>query len=284
MDVGAFVQENKRWLLGCAIGGVVWLVASTVVNSIYTWTNPNAKALGAPTGDVFDQASLTAAREESEKLAAERQRLQQALAFVPTPKYQLANNGKPDEYLLLTGRNLRETILAGANRRDVQLQETAISWDTPTTIDDIRGTLFALELLDEVQQRLFAAHDAARAAAEDAMGLRQVLALKIERRARAPARVRQGEVDPRDFFTQEQVAFQFQADEPTIHAFCESLRKPGRNLVLDAWQVSKPARPGEACSVKGSVLGIAFKEAGAASTASVEAPSATGAAVAKGGR
>ena len=35
MDVGAFVQENKRWLLGCAIGGLVFFIARGVISSIY---------------------------------------------------------------------------------------------------------------------------------------------------------------------------------------------------------------------------------------------------------
>ena len=34
MDVGEFAQENKQWLVGCAIGAVVWLIGGAIVDSI----------------------------------------------------------------------------------------------------------------------------------------------------------------------------------------------------------------------------------------------------------
>lgn len=263
MDVGAFVQENKRWLLGCAIGVVVWQVAGAVVGATFAAAPPSARALGAPSGEVYDDAALAAARDENERLLAERQRLQRELAFVPTPRYLLAGKGAADEYLFQVGRELRQKILAAANERDVQIAETSITWDVPGGVDEIRATLLGLELVDEVQRRLFAAHDAARAAAPDSQALRGILALKLESRRGQRAQPRSstpGTLDVRDVMTQERVAFQFQADEAVLSAFLESCRQPGRTLVIEAWQVLKPARPGEPCSVKGSLQGIVWKE------------------------
>ncbi|MBL8756751.1 MAG: hypothetical protein JNK15_25870 [Planctomycetes bacterium] len=259
MDVGAFVQENKRWLLGVAIGSVVWLVASSVVGSMFKVTNPTVKS----SDKVWPAAARDAARDEHEKLVAERQKLQQELGFVPTPKFQLANNGRPDEYQFQLSGDLKKAIVAAAQRRDVQAGDTALQWELPAAIDDIRATVFGLELVDELQQRLFAAHDATRAADENAIGLRAILSLKLDaRRGQRPqARAaRAGEVDLRDFLVQEPVSFQFQADEPTVTAFLESLRRPGRTLVLDSVLVQKPVRAGEPCTVKGVVQGIAWKE------------------------
>lgn len=266
MDLGAFVQENKRWLLGCAIGGVVWWIASAVIDSVYAVSLPSERALGAPAGPVFDQAALAAANTENEQLVAERQRLQQALAFVQADKYVLVDKGRPGDYLFQVSRDLKQAIAAAANARDVQLSEANVQWEVPTGTDDIRATLFGLELVDEVQQRLFAAHDAVRAADEEAVALRQILSLKLDARRNQKNQVRSarpGEVDVRDFLTQEQVSFQFQADERTCLTFFESCRRPNRTLVIDSWQLLKPARPGEPCTVKGSVVGIAFKDAAA---------------------
>ncbi|MFY9345383.1 MAG: hypothetical protein WAT39_23025 [Planctomycetota bacterium] len=262
MDAGAFVQENKRWLLGCAIGGVVWLIGSAILGSIYAAVPPSKNKLGASNDEMYDQAALQAAKDENEKLLAERARLQQELGFVPGAKFQLAGNERADDRLYRVGKEVREAILAAANSRDVQIAESNIQWEVPTGIDDQRATLFALELLDELQQRLFAAHDATKAAAEEAPGLRAILQLKLDSRKnqRGQARAKAGEVDPREFLVQEQVTFQFQADEPTAVAFFESCRRPQRTLVVDSWQVLKPVRPGEPCTVKGTLQGIAWKD------------------------
>jgi hypothetical protein len=274
MDVGAFVQENKRWLLGCAIGGVVWLVASSVIASMHAVTRPSARQLGAP-DKVHDRATRDAARTENEQLLAERQRLQQELAFVPSAKYQVPGGGRGDEQLFKLGRELKQAIAAAAATRDVQFSESSVAWETATSPEDIRATLFGLELIDELQQRLFAAHDEVRARDETALGLRHVVSLKLDTRRNQRAQVRSvrpGEVDVRDLLAQESVQFQFLADEGTLHAFFEACRKPNRTLVVDSWTVLKPQRPGEPCAVKGVLLGIEFKQPAPPSTAAATAP------------
>lgn len=263
MDVGAFVQENKRWLLGVAVGGICWWIGSSIVASVYSPRVPSARTLGAP-AEAYNAAALAAARQEHEQLVAERERLRNALLFQPGDRFVLDGKGRADEYQFQVGRELRQAITMAANRRDVQIADSAIAWDVPTAYDEIRAVLFGLELIDEVQQRLFAAHDRTRAQTEDAPGLRSIQSLRLESRRsqRQQPRPRAGEIDLRDFLQQEQVAFAFQADEPTLLAFLESCRRPGRTLVVESWQVTKPAKPGEPCAVKGTVLGIAWKADG----------------------
>jgi hypothetical protein len=262
MDAGAFVQENKRWLLGCGVGAVAWLVASMVFDKVHAATPPTEKSLGAPTGPVYTQAALDAARAEGEALQTARATLQQAMAFTPSARYQLNDKGRPGDQLFQASRDLKQAILNAANQRDVQVVEGGLAWEIPTGVDDIRATLFGLELIDELQQRLFAAHDSVRSANEEAMGLRGLLGVKLEARrgqrnvARGP---RAGEPDLREHFSQEHVAFQFQSDEATALGFLEACRRPGRTLVVETWQMLKPTRPGEPCAVKGTLVGIAFK-------------------------
>jgi hypothetical protein len=268
MDIGAFVQENKRWLVGAALGGVVFLVASGVIASIYDADGVRIASRNllrsAGTTPLYDGAALTAAREEGDLLQAEKQRLQAELAFVPTTKYQLDGKGAADEYLFQVGRALKQSILNAANERDVQVVDKDVAWDLPSGVDEIRGVLFGLELLDELSQRLFAAHDAVRKGDPEALALRALTSLKVEPRRgqRGLSRAgRPGDVDLRDLLVQERVSFQFQADESTCARFLEACRKPGRTLVIEAWQMQQPPRRGEPCSVKGTVQGIAFKEA-----------------------
>jgi hypothetical protein len=266
MDVGAFVQENKRWLLGVAGGGLAWLIGSGILGSIYdaesARTAARAVVKSAGATEMYDRSVLATAREEAEKLAAERQRLQAELAFVPTAKFTLSGQGAPDEYLFSVGRALKQGIVDAANDREVLVVEKEVAWDTPTGVDEIRGVLFGLELVDEFTKRLFAAHDAVRKEHPEAIALRAINQCKVE--ARRGARntrgsTRPGEVDLRDFVVQERVTFQFQSDEQTCQKFVESCRQPGRTLVIDSWQVISPTRLGEPCSVKGVLQGIAFK-------------------------
>lgn len=266
MDAGAFVQENKRWLLGVVGGGIVWLIASAVIGSIYSADGARAEARNlvrsAGSAEMYDRNVLTAAREEGEKLAAEKKRLQGELAFVPTAKFTLSGQGAPDEYLFSVGRTLKQGILDAANERDVLVVEKDVSWETPTGVDEIRSVLFALELVDEFTKRLFAAHDAVRTAHAEAMGLRAITSCKVEvrrgaRTARAPTRP--GEVDLRDLVVQERITFQFQSDAETAVRFTESCRQPNRTLVIESWQLQAPTRAGEPCTIKGVLSGIAFK-------------------------
>ncbi|MEO6596980.1 MAG: hypothetical protein ABIP94_19715 [Planctomycetota bacterium] len=266
MDVGVFVQENKRWLVGCAIGGIVFWIAGSVIDSIYDANaarGPQRALLAIGNAELYDSNALATAREEAEKLAVEKKRLQSELAFVPTERYLLANHGHPGEYLFQVGRALRQTVLAAANERGVQIADKDLTWDVPTGVDEIRGVLFGLELLDEAQKRVFAAHDAVRAANPDAMGLRAIVLLRVEPRKALRTAVRStrpGDVDLRDLVVQERVSFQFQGDEATLIGFFEACRRPGRTLVIESWTLMQSARTGDPCTAKGTLQGIAFKE------------------------
>ncbi|HEU4418337.1 MAG TPA: hypothetical protein VFT55_05320 [Planctomycetota bacterium] len=261
MDVGAFVQENKRWIAGSALGAIVWFIAGAVIDSIHDPSGVRFSTKGAPS-QLYDKPALEAARTEGQQLADERQRLQAELAFVPSPKYLVDGKGSPAEYLYEVRRVLRQSILTEANKREVAIAEQDLKSELPKA-DEIRGMLIGLELMDETSRRLFAAHDAVRAARPEAIGLRSILSLKLGVRAapRPGARpARPGEIDLRDKVEQEQLAFSFQSDEGVLAAFYEACRQPQRTLVIQTWKVEKPTRPGEPCTVSGTLQAIIFKD------------------------
>ncbi|MFN3240535.1 MAG: hypothetical protein ACE37K_03380 [Planctomycetota bacterium] len=260
MDIGEFAQENKPWLVGCAIGAVVWLIGSAVIDSV---TGPGATPRQQDRlRDAYNREALSIAQDENEKLGAERERLTKELAFEVAPKFRQWT-GTADTHLFQTGRDLRLQIVNAASDRDVLVEESDISWEVPSGIDQIRDTLFGLDLIDAAQQRLFAAHDRVVKENEDAQGLSAIAFVKLEsnrgRRTIGRGRGRRrGGVDISELIKQQRVNLQFQCDEATLAYFLESCRKPGRTLVLDRLTVTEAARPGEPITVKATLSGIAF--------------------------
>lgn len=272
MDVGSFVQENKRWLLGCAAGLAVFFVARSIIGSIYDPMSDRRAARGvvqsAQTSEVFDRAGLAAAIAEQDELAAARKKLEAELGFVRSDAFAFEGKGlSPDEFLGKVGRERKLAILKGASERDVQVDPNRdLTWaQSANGLEEIRSALFGLELLDEACLRLFAAHDATRAVDPQAQGL-VALRVGVEPRKtarRAPVRGQKpGQVDVRDFLEQERVLFEFRSDEPTAMRFLESLRQQGRTLTLEAGlKMTHSGRRSDPVVVAGSVVGIAFKQA-----------------------
>jgi hypothetical protein len=261
MDLEAFLQENKRWLVGCAVGGLVWLVGSSIVGGLY---DPGRVSTGrGAISEAYGRAELEVAEEESESLKIELARLKEGLSFVVSPKYG-EWLGPVDKHVFLSGIDLKGAIADSASDRDVIVDVKEIAWEVPTGIDESRQTLIGLDIIDEIQTRLFAAHDASKQRDEDAMGLVAIDSLKLDstRSSRSGGRSRNSRrgsaVDIADLLSEQKVSLEFQADESTIASFLEQCRKPGRTLALDRIQVSTPARPGEPAVVKAALSGISF--------------------------
>jgi|GEM_PF-6629922 len=262
MDIGEFVQENKPWLLGVAVGAAVWLIGGAVVDSV---TAPGQMPRRQDTlREAYKSRDLAGAQEVSDALTAERARLAAELSFDVAPAFR-EWSGPADQHLFLSGRDLRMSIVNAASDRDVVVDESDISWEVPSGVEQIRDTLFGLDLLDVIQSRLFQAHDRVVRGDEDAMGLGAIISMKLEgqRRGRSLGRGRsrgrrRGAVDVSDLIKQQRVSLQFQSDEATLAYFLEACRAEQRTVVLDSLQVTAPARVGEGCTVKLSVAGISF--------------------------
>ncbi len=267
MDVGSFVQENKRWLAGCGLGLVVYFVGSAIVGSVYDPVAVRAQArlaAGSGADELFSDAALRAAQVEANGLKDELARLRAELAFVPLAKYQLAGQAMaPDDYLAQVGRSLKQSITQEAGRLDVAVLDKNIVWPVPVDAEGIRSVLVGLDVLDETVKRLYAAHQQVRTADPDAVGLASIESLRLEdkRQGRASIRsVKPGEVDLRELLDQERLSFTFQCDGATAALFLEKCRQPGRTLVVESLVMTQPTRSGEPVTVKGTLVGIAFRE------------------------
>ena len=123
MDAGAFVQENKHWLIGCAIGGVVWMIGSSVISTLYPQAPRNPK-LGLT--EAYDRNALDQARDENEQLNEELIRLKSEMAFEVAPGYS-EWSGPADQHLFVSGRNLKQAILDEAGDRDCLVEDTGLA-------------------------------------------------------------------------------------------------------------------------------------------------------------
>jgi len=265
MDATAFVQENKRWLIGVALGAVVYIVGQAVIAAVYDAATVRGQVRREATGGdeaLYDRDALAGARAEGQLLDTELQRLRAELEFKLDARFVLQGQSMAaDDYLAKTGSELKQALLLKANEQDVLVQDKDLSWPSPIDVDGIRSVLFGLNLIDEAAKRLLAAHAAVRKADPEAMGLRSMgLRLEEKRSQRTSVQPRRGEVDVRDRLSQERVNFTFQSDGATAALFLESCRQPGRTLVLESLTMEQPKRLGDPVTVKGWLSGIAFRE------------------------
>jgi hypothetical protein len=263
MDVGAFVQENKRWLLGCALGGVVFAVAYMVIGSI---NNPGplvgqaraiATAAAQADNSIYKAEEREAAKKEAEALKTERERLVAELAYTHDPAWQDTQGLALDEFLGKKGRELKTRLVKEAQKRAIEAGE-GVRWTPPTAADEQRAVLFGLELVDAAVQRLWKVHDAR---APDTQGLSKLLFTIDAHGGRPPMqRLKPGEVDLRDFVEQQRVGFDISGDAAVLEAFIESCRQPGKTLTLDSLVITAPQKRGDPLTAKGALVGIAFRQ------------------------
>lgn len=268
MDVGAFVQENKRWLLGVGIGVVAFWIASGVIAATFDSSGTLAAIstqTRKPAEPLYDQPSLDAARQDQQQLAERRQTLQRELEFRPDPRYVLEGKATDAyDYLTEVGFDLRERLQKQAKARGVQLDDKALQWPSPADREGVRAVLVALAVLDELAARAFAAHDRVRAQDDLAIGLYEIKKLQVpEQRGRQPFRAARDSAaaEVRDQLDEQAVACTLRCDMPTADLLLELCRQPGKTLVLDFLKISPGGtRAGEPLTVDISVRGIAFKE------------------------
>jgi hypothetical protein len=269
MDAAAFWQENKRWVIGVALGVMVYFLGKSIVGSYYDPAAVRRQARTVARQDqgteLYDRKAREAALAEGGLLAAELEKLRAELTFASDPRYQLEGKAMaPEDYLAQVGRALKQSVVQEANRLGVQVQDKDLQWPSPVVPDEIRGVLLGLELIDDATRRLFEAHRQAVKADPEVMGLRAIGQFRIEetRAARGPLPrpARPGDVDLRELLSQERVTFQFQCDAAVAFAFLEACRRPGKTLAIDALTMTQPTPAGEGITVKGTLLGVQFRK------------------------
>ncbi|MBL8693091.1 MAG: hypothetical protein JNJ88_03260 [Planctomycetes bacterium] len=156
-DLNAFLQENRKFLAGSAVGLAVFFAGRAVIDSMFGSTYRQAQAdVGAAqrmTKDaVFHRQNLDAARAQQEGLTAAVASLGKRLAFVTRPEFQLKEGGaSPANQYLDISATLRERRLGDARSRQIDLVDSVgIPDRAPTQVEEIRRTLRGLDLVDRL--------------------------------------------------------------------------------------------------------------------------------------
>lgn len=261
MDFHEIWQENKRWILGCVAGLLLFWIGRSVIDSIYdtktvddSIRSSNSK-ISAPQ---YRKKQLAAATADSEKLERAYQVVEQAMALKVPERFDLEGKGDPDLYWVQQKSQVRDALLNLAAEANVDLGEGAFQWPAPVQREEIRIALVGLHVLDEAVRRLIQAHQDLLRKQPDALGLREIAQLKIESpKSRSFARA--SEFQPDDHVDPYTVSFTARVDYRTVHDFLERCRVPGRPIGLEDPSLEQGRRSGEPLTFKGRFVGCVVK-------------------------
>lgn len=258
MDANELWQENKRWILGVALGAVVFWVASTVIGGVYGTTGASRQIRTARqelAGQAFyTQAALHNAQQEAEQVQASLDELTKAMVFVPGDEFLVAGKGDPDLHFDAVSRRVKRDLLRRADALGVRLLEKDLDWPAPVS-EEIQPTLIGLNLLEQVALRLLDAHERVKGWDAEATGLDSIETLRVVAAGRTSgSRARRG---ASEVVQEEKVSFKVRADEATVKLFLESCasKAPPIALAPDFKMTVGPA-PGDPLLVSGTMLAL----------------------------
>jgi hypothetical protein len=258
MDVHDLWQENKRWILGVLIGGVVFWIGTLVVGAWFDSSSVrrNNQKLAAEIGkeEFYSAAARTTALEEADALAKVRNESLPSLLFQPGAQFVLDGKGLPDVHFDQVSREVRRRLLIAADEAGVEVAENALRWAPPAG-EQIGRALVALNLLEQGVQRLIAAHEAVRKAGEGAS--HAFLAIDSFRsEAAAPQPGRGSKADATAPVQEERVAFTFRADAATLTLFLESLCTAPPIVLAPDFRVEGGKRSNDPLKVTGKLVAL----------------------------
>ena len=270
MDLHDLWQENKRWILGVAIGLLVFWVGTMVVDSMWNTSKIRRdnevearKLSDGPNGNGFyAKAAYDAAKQEGEALAQQLAQTEAALRFVPAPEYELDGKGEAHAYFDRQVRAVRARVLQTADELGVEINEKALSWTTPVGPEETRAALIGLNLLDVALGRVFAAHREVTAGRSGASGVLAIDSFKIEttRAATGAARAARRTAAAEDPVEEHKVSFVFRADAITTYRLLELFRSETPPIALAPELKIEPGRnPRDPMRVTGRLLALTLR-------------------------
>ena len=157
MDVGAYWQENKRFVVTVGAGVLVFLIGFGIETSLYQ--GKISSALGAIRRNTtqlkelkFSTQDQREAEAENAALRAAVERLTVAASFRPRPEFVPdPSAGSSANHYLRTVTRVREDLLQRANRASMKLESSlGMPELSPTVEREILRYLEALDLVETV--------------------------------------------------------------------------------------------------------------------------------------
>jgi hypothetical protein len=271
VDLNDIWQEHKRWILSVIGGAVVFLVAFSVIGSVFDPDTPWRGAMSAAAqinkAELYPAAARDQAVADRTQLAAAAAVARQKTEFLPAEDLDLAGKqGSVSVHYNTVTSDVKKRMLAEADRLNVRVEakEFGLPANSPTDRDEIQRTLIGLDLVREALTRLFAVAEKVRADEPDAAGVESVQKIQIQARTqvrRAGPAALAGKPRPvDDLLDQVDVQLEFRADAPTLTGLLESFRSEQRPILVDKLKVEEGKEPGDPLAVSMFLVGLRLRE------------------------
>ncbi len=268
MDLNDFWQENKKWVLSCVAGLIVFLIAKSVVYN--TYVAPVVGKYNATRSDYSKIAAeeryldknLVEAKKDLAALAAKIAVLRDALHYDLADRFDLNGKGDAELHLATVYAGVRSEVFKSADEEDVEFLEKGFTWSPETEPDRIQRRLIGVSLVQHTVKQLLVAHRAVTKDNFSAIGLRSILDFKVDRNTRTGrrrSRRRDKEVQAIDLVSEVDVQFKFEADNATIHRFLENCRAARPRVIFGALKIVPGRRSGDPLVVTGDVRALSIK-------------------------
>ena len=254
MDLDDFWQENKRWVLGCLAGLLIFVIAYNVFAD-----GPKKGSKAGSMKDVYKSAQLTSIRKDKTSLDQTLADLRKAMHYEVPPEF--IREGQPGLFWATTYISLRTNLIDLAEAENVQFPEDSFAWQPDTGAAAIDRALVGCSLVQFAVTALLDAHRSVTAADFDAPGLRDIGKFEANR-ARGPRRNRRRADDPieaEELIEEVKVRFLFRADHTTLHRFLENCRTGKRRVTLGTLKVVRGKTSGDPLTVSGEIVALTIK-------------------------
>ena len=265
MDLNDFWQENKRWVLCCVAGLVVFFIAREIVHNTYVvpvlaeqraershWKKVYA--------EFYDAVQLTAAKKDRARLQGTLAELREAMHHELDDRFNLAGKGDPELHVSRVYAAVRDKVFDDVDRADIEFEEKAFTWPPETVRENIQRRLVGVSLVEHTVGLLLSAHKKVTDENFEAIGLRSILDFKMDRVVlrRKRSRSKDG-VKAADLVAEIAVKFKFSADNATVHQFLENCRAARPRVTLGSLQIVENRRSGDPLLVSGDIRALTIK-------------------------
>jgi hypothetical protein len=260
MDLNDFWQENKRWLLGCVAGLLVYLIASSNIASRLSGASDWRSVVAATTEfrkEKYRGKQLTAASEDAAKLEEQFAALRSAMHYELPERFDLEGKGDPQLVWPDVYTKTREGVRGQAYDANVEFPEEAFNWTSPTDREQIQRALIGVSVVEQAVTHMIAAHRAVAGKDVEAIGLRSIGTFRLGK-VISGTRSRRRDDGPTaaDYLSSVEVDFQCMADTATAHRFIENVRAGVPHLSLDQLKIAGSKRPGDPLIVTGKLVAL----------------------------
>ena len=156
MDFNDYWQENKRFVIGVAIGAVIYLIAAQwISNSVGSDLSAARGSLIRVNKELAEQrfttSEKTKAEEQNEALLAAVGQLTEIVDYRPRPEFEVRDDRPIGSQYVERVSAVREDLMRRAGRRKLRLPEDlGLPALAPTRDEEILRHLHALDLIERV--------------------------------------------------------------------------------------------------------------------------------------